>query len=82
MYGEIEILRMVAELHHAELMAAAHRQRLLKCQQVSQPSIAALRSAFITWIGIQLVSLGCRLLADRQPRLVAQWHGMDKCLDC
>ncbi len=82
MYGELEILRMVAKLRHAELMAAAQMQQLLKCQQASQPDNTAPGLALANWMGIQLVTLGYRLLGARQPSLVAQGRGMDKCVGC
>ncbi|MCX6044804.1 MAG: hypothetical protein NT075_06795 [Chloroflexi bacterium] len=82
MYGELEILRMVSKLHHAELIEAAQQQQLLKCQQASQADRLAPRSPLVNWIGIQLVTLGYRLLADQPPEFRRQWQGMDKCLGC
>ncbi len=81
MYGELEILRMVAELRHEELIATAGKQRWLKQQQASQPDKTATSWSLANWIGIQLVTLGCHLLVQ-QPGLLPQSPRMGKCIGC
>ena len=51
MYGEFEILRMVTELRHAELLAAAYRAQQLKTQHDCQPGNALYKSAIVEWLG-------------------------------
>jgi len=66
MYGQFEVLRMVDELHHEELLANAQRYRLTKV--LDDPCNKAIAKQPIRqWLGSRLVFLGCRLLNDCQP---------------
>ncbi|CAN5415723.1 hypothetical protein BH10CHL1_BH10CHL1_44850 [soil metagenome] len=82
MYGEIEILRVVAELRHAEMIEEACMHRQAKLLEASLHDNSAPRSALVTWMGMRLVSLGCRLLGNQQSGLLLQRHALDKYIGC